>query len=107
MNDDDAKRSRPFRRLVDSLTTGNLWLYVLSLMRKGKVYAYALPESIEKKYRFRPNRVMIYVVLYKLEAEGLIASAFEERRKYYHLTKKGTDSLARGKRYLASLSKRL
>ncbi|MDD5337091.1 MAG: helix-turn-helix transcriptional regulator [Candidatus ainarchaeum sp.] len=107
MNDVEAKETKPLRRLRDSLTTGNLWLHMLSLMKAGKVYAYALPESMEKEFRFRPNRVMVYVVLYKLEAEGLIGSAFEERRKYYHLTRKGADTLRRGKKYLAALSRRL
>jgi DNA-binding PadR family transcriptional regulator len=50
---------------------------------------------------------MVYFVLYKLEAEGLIASRFEGRRKYYSLTRRGEQALSEGKKLLSSLSKKL
>lgn len=100
--------SKPIIRLNTSLTTGNIWLHILSLIRKkGKVYAYALDSELEKTSGFRPSKVMIYLVLYKLEGEGLIASEMEERRKYYRLTTKGKDALDYAKGYLAGLGKRL
>ena len=102
------ENSKPFLRLQNLLTQGNLWLYILSIIRRGKkAYAYGLPERMEREYGFRPNQVMIYVVLYKLEGEGLINSSMEERRKYYRLTDKGRGALQSGKKYLASLGKRL
>ncbi len=104
----EHQQAKPMARLRGALTAGNLWLYILSLMRhERKIYAYGLPERIEKDFLFRPSRVMIYVVLYKLEAEGLIRSEFEERRKYYHLTEKGKAALNGAKEYLALLAKRL
>jgi DNA-binding PadR family transcriptional regulator len=104
----DAGQARPMARLRNMLAGGNLWLYILSLMRRRKkVYAYELPERIEGEFSFRPNRVMIYVVLYKLEEERLIGSQFEERRKYYHLTAYGRKVLGKAKGYLALLAKRL
>ncbi|MBU0586890.1 PadR family transcriptional regulator [Candidatus Micrarchaeota archaeon] len=100
--------TKPFERLKSSLTHGNIWLYVLSLIKKQKkIYAYALPDQMEKKYSFKPHMVMIYMVLYKLEAEALIKSEFEERRKYYHLTEKGRKTLEQGKKYLIKLNKSL
>lgn len=102
------EQSKPIKRLKNLLTTGNLWLYILSLIQhEKKMYAYNLPERIEQDFFFRPSRVMIYVVLYKLEDEGLIHSEFEERRKYYYLTEKGRDTLEYAKEYFALLSKRL
>ena len=95
-------------RLDKLLTSGNLWLYILSLIKKrGSLYAYALDKEIEKEFGFKPGRVMIYLVLYKLQAEGIIQSAFKERRKYYKLTKKGRAVLKEGKNYLSKLSKKL
>ena len=82
---------KPIKRLNRLLTSGSLWLYILSLASKGKVYAYELDDKIEKQFSFRPNKIMNYVVLYKLEDEGLITSEFHERRKYYTITKKGKD----------------
>jgi DNA-binding PadR family transcriptional regulator len=102
------KGAKPLSRLANTLTTGNIWLHVLSLIRKkGKVYAYALDSELENGSGFRPSKVMIYLVLYKLEAEGIIASEFEERRKYYRMTPKGKDALAYAKSYLADLAKKL
>lgn len=96
------------KRLEHSLTLGNLWLYICSLIRKKKkVYAYALNDEIEKTFSFRPNKIMIYVVLYKLEAEGFIISEFEDRRKYYRLTRNGEKVLDDGKAYMKKLAGRL
>lgn len=104
----DGESTKPIRRLKNLLTAGNLWLYILSLIRHGsRVYAYELPDRIEKEFFFRPSRVMIYVVLYKLEGEGLISSEFEERRKYYSLTPKGRRTLDSAKEYFSLLAKRL
>ncbi|MEM4348741.1 MAG: PadR family transcriptional regulator [Candidatus Anstonellaceae archaeon] len=99
--------SKPFSRLRRLLSHGNLWIYILSLMKRKKVYAYALPQHIFSKFGFLPSKLMIYFVLYKLESEGLIASSFEERRKYYALTRKGKQELLRAKKFLAQLSRRL
>jgi DNA-binding PadR family transcriptional regulator len=46
-------------------------------------------------------------VLYKLENEGLISSEFEGRRKYYKITKKGSEELRKAKRYLQQLLNKL
>lgn len=102
------EQTKPIRRLKGLLTAGNIWLYILSVIRQEhKAYAYSLPERIEEEYFFRPSRVMVYVVLYKLEGEGLIRSEFEERRKYYHMTEKGKKTLEAAKEYFGLLARRL
>lgn len=50
---------------------------------------------------------MVYIVLHKLEGEKLISSKFEERRKYYTITKNGSDSLEMAKEYFLILGKKL
>jgi DNA-binding PadR family transcriptional regulator len=103
-----AKGTKPIRRLQNLLTFGNLWLYILSIIkRKGRAYAYMLDAGIEKDFAFKPSKVMVYIVLYKLENEGLIKSEFEERRKYYSMTKKGDDTLKAARDYFKILAKRL
>jgi len=100
--------SSPIKRLKKHLTTGNLWLYILSLIKKrNKIYAYVLNKDIEEKFGFIAGKVMIYLVLYRLESEKLISSEFEERRKYYKITKKGEKILNFAKNYMEKLSKRL
>ncbi len=102
------EETKPIKRLKNLLTAGNLWIYILSLTKQEqKVYAYTLPDMIEKEFFFRPSRVMIYIVLYKLEGEGLISSEFEERRKYYSLTDKGRATLADAKAYFTLMAKRI
>ena len=88
---------KPLQRLRQSLTIGNLWLSVLSLASKKKIYAYNLPEEIDNAFHFSPSRLLVYLVLYRLEAEGLLTSAEDGRRRYYSLTKKGKDCLAAGR----------
>ena len=104
----EVLRTSPVKRLRNLLTSGNLWLYILSLIRiNRKIYAYKLDEEIEREYLFRPNKVMIYIVLYKLENEKLIKSEFEGRRKYYTITKKGIETLEFAKEYFGILSDKL
>jgi len=97
----------PEKRLARSLTTENMWLYVLSLLRKRERYAYALREEIASEFGWKPGLILSYIVLYKLEREGLIASKQIGRRKYYAITEKGRASLSRAKRSLCTLAKSL
>lgn len=108
MKNKKLEESSPGRRLRKQLTVGNLWLYILSLIKnKKKLYAYTLDKGIENEFYFKPSRVMVYLVLYRLEAEGMIESKFEERRKYYALTKKGNETLKLAKGYFKLLAERL
>ncbi|MEM4633846.1 MAG: PadR family transcriptional regulator [Candidatus Anstonellaceae archaeon] len=101
------QESKPIARLKHALSHGNIWLSALSIMRQKKAYAYTLPEEIQKKFSFKPSRLMTYFVLYRLESEGLISSKFEGRRKYYSLTKKGRQALFEAKKALSSLAGKL
>ena len=87
------------------ITQGNLWPYVLSIIKKdGKVYAYQLDSIIEKRFGFLPGKVMLYLVLYSLEESGMVKSSFVERRKYYTITDKGKTELKKFKNLLARVS---
>ena len=89
----------PLRRLVRKLTKENLWLYILALLRESPLYGYEIKELIERKFGFSPGMVTCYIVLYKLESEGLIESmpkkesAIGPPRKYYRITKDGIRAL--------------
>ncbi|MBN2477846.1 PadR family transcriptional regulator [Candidatus Micrarchaeota archaeon] len=108
METETIEKSKPVKRLKKLLTVGNIWLYVLSLIKKkGKHYAYALDDDIEKNFFFKPSKVMVYLVLYKLEGEGMIESHMEERRKYYIITKKGEETLETAREYFGVLKEKL
>ncbi|VVB57073.1 Transcriptional regulator PadR-like family protein [uncultured archaeon] len=89
--------SPALRRLEQSVTVGNLWLSVLSLACRRKIYAYNLPEEIQRAFGFTPSRLLVYLVLYRLEGEELLTSAEDGRRRYYSITAKGRQALAQGK----------
>lgn len=97
----------PIKRLRHLLTYENLWLYILSILKKRSEYAYALDSQIEQEFSFKPNKIMIYVVLYKLESEGLIKSEFIARRKYYAPTQKGLETLEFAKNHLSSIIEKI
>lgn len=97
----------PIKRLKRLLTSGNLWLYILSLVKTRKIYAYEMDSLVEKEFSFKPNKIMVYIVLYRLENEGLITSKFEERRKYYTITKKGKETLNSAREYFKVLANKL
>lgn len=102
------KTTRPFLRLKRHLTSENLWLYILSIIRKdGEAYAYALPEEMERRFGFKCSRVMVYIVLHMLEFHKMIEPREKGRRKYYTITKGGRETLASAKEYLSMLSSSL
>ncbi len=98
---------KPVLRLRRSLTTENLWLYILSTLCRKRTYAYALNTQIEERFGWKPGLITSYIVFYKLEAEGLITSKYEERRKYYEITREGKKALKLGKKMMANLAKKL
>ena len=83
----------PFERLEKLNTIDNLWLYILSLLKKKETYGWELPSLIEKKFNFRPGKITPYRVLYRLEKEGFVKSELKQRRRIYKITEKGVKEL--------------
>jgi len=84
---------------------------VLEILSRGKMYGYELSEAIEQ----RSNKVLtlgkgtLYPLLYNLEAKKLVAGSWEEtdggrKRRYYSITSKGKEHLARQKEQLKELA---
>ena len=101
-----AQESKALRRLKESLTTGNLWLSILTLLKKRDCYAYEISPLIKKQFGFEMNLIMGYLVLYKIEADGLISSYHMERKKYYKIIPFGKKQLENGKKLLTSTAAR-
>jgi DNA-binding PadR family transcriptional regulator len=83
----------PIERLQKSNTIENLWIYILSLLNQRQIYAWEIPEIIEKKFNFKPGRITPYRVLYRLEKDGFVKSQVKERRRIYQITEKGKKEL--------------
>jgi DNA-binding PadR family transcriptional regulator len=77
------------------------------------MYAYELSKTVQTRFDFTPATVTVYVVLYKMQREGLIQRG-EERpvkgrptRKYYQITDAGREAYRRGLAFLATTLRRL
>ena len=83
----------PIKRLQKSNTTENLWVYILALLDKQPLYAWEIPNLIEKKFNFRPGKITPYRVFYRLESDGFVKSKVANRRRIYEITAKGKEEL--------------
>jgi PadR family transcriptional regulator, regulatory protein PadR len=95
-----ARLGRPLVRLERSLTTENLWIYILSLLSRRKMHAYAMMEEMERSFGWKPGLVTPYVVMYKLEEDGFIRGSDKGRRRYYYITQKGKELLKTARKRL-------
>ena len=95
-----------YQRLVTKVTKENLWLYVTKMLTERPMYAYEISKGMNERFGFSTAIVTVYVVLYKMQREGLIRRV-EERtqpgkpsRKYYEIIDKGRESFQNGKMFL-------
>lgn len=102
----------PTQRLEKSLTKDNLWLYILTLLKKKDLYPYEVREKIKEEFGFQPGRVTAYIVMKKLEKGGYVQKSKKEKkggpeRKYYSITEKGRKELERGEGKIEKWIKRV
>lgn len=97
----------PFNRLQKSNTIENLWIYILSTLKKRPLYGYEIPKLIEKNFNFKPGRITPYRVLYRLAIQGLVKSKTEKRRKVYRITDKGKKELEKAREFYNNLIQKL
>ena len=93
----DKEQGKPLLRLERSLTTENLWIYILLLLSKKKLHPYAIVSEMQTHFGWQPGLITPYVVMYKLAKEGYIKPSQKERRCYYTITKKGRTLLNKAK----------
>src|SRR5215472_16679561 len=82
------------------LVKGTLSLLILSLLTRKPMYGYEIAATVHRDTdgAFTWREGSLYPSLHKLQAEGLIVGAWEEKesgrkRRYYDLTKKGREAL--------------
>lgn len=95
----------PIERFLKSNTIENLWIYILSLLKKRKIYAWEIPAMVEQEFGFKPGKITPYRVLYRLEKEGFVESKVEERRRIYEITEKGKKELEKAKKFYTTILK--
>lgn len=79
------------------LLKGTVSIMVLTVLRENDMYGYQIIKELEQRSDnvFSLNEGALYPILHKLETDAYISSYWEEseqgrKRKYYHLTSKGT-----------------
>lgn len=98
----------PSERLSESLTKGNLWIYILKILEKQDVYPYQINDMIEKRFDFRPGNVTAYIVMKKLEAGGFVTISHKSKqagpqRSHYHITEKGKKELVKARKIIKGM----
>lgn len=102
----------PTKRLEDSITKNNLWIYILKILSEKNLYPYKLREEIEKRFGFKSGSVTSYIVLKKLESQGFVKkwkekSLFGPERNFYKITPKGKKELENGIKILRNIIKKI
>ena len=101
-------------RFESQLLKGVAPVVVLQILSRGPMYGYELSQAIEQRSHevLTLGKGTLYPLLYNLEAKGLIAGEWQDaesgrRRRYYSITGKGKEELARQKVQLKELAKGL
>jgi DNA-binding PadR family transcriptional regulator len=89
-----------YERLRDSITKGNLWLYILSELEEGGATPPELRKHIEEKFGVAAAAITFYSVIYRLRREGLVRKSSTKFRSAYEVTAKGTAELERARKLL-------
>ena len=98
---------KPIERLKKLNTVENLWVYILSLLKKESHYAWEMPKLIEKNFFFKPGKITPYRVLYQLHLEGLVKSTLKERKRIYQITPKGKEELKKAENFYEEILKKI
>jgi PadR family transcriptional regulator PadR len=98
-------------KFESQLLKGIAPVVVLEILSRGKMYGYELSEAIEQRSGdiLTLGKGTLYPLLYNLEAKKLIKGRWEKtdssrQRRYYSITGKGKNQLARQKAQLKELT---
>jgi DNA-binding PadR family transcriptional regulator len=77
------------------------------------MYGYEIKAQIEQNFGWSPATITSYVVLYKLESGGYVATKVKDddesnmRRKYYFITDEGNTLLEEGSAFLKQVLEKI
>jgi len=101
-------------RMQGDLRKGSVRALVLSLLQEQPMYGYQLSKELRRRsggyFEFKEGT--LYPALHSMEKEGLLRGEWQvveegPSRKYYYLTDKGREELARSRRDWATFAERL
>ncbi len=98
-------------KFESQLLKGIAPVVVLEILSRGQMYGYELSQTIEQRSGevLTLGKGTLYPLLYNLEARKLVKGKWEDsdsgrKRRYYSITSKGKDELARQKAQLKELT---
>ncbi|MBN2137729.1 MAG: helix-turn-helix transcriptional regulator [Sedimentisphaerales bacterium] len=98
-------------KFESQLLKGVAPVVVLEILSAGRMYGYELTQAIEQRSGeiLTLGKGTLYPLLYNLEAKKLIEGRWQaaktgRKRRYYSITSKGKDELARQKAQLKELT---
>ncbi|MFP3208015.1 MAG: helix-turn-helix transcriptional regulator [Caldivirga sp.] len=93
-------------RFISKITKENLWIYVVNSLIQGPKTGYEIVKDIKGKYAINVTTVSVYVVLYKMERDGLVESFSKDGSKYYRITQYGLEEYRGAMRFLLEVLSR-
>ncbi len=94
------------------LLKGTLSLLILSLLSRKAMYGYEIAATVHRETdgTFTWREGSLYPSLHKMQADGLITGEWEEKetgrkRRYYHITPRGRETLREKLQSWADLSR--
>jgi len=99
-------------KFESQLLKGVAPVVVLEILSRGPMYGYELSQAIEQRSAeiLTLGKGTLYPLLYNLEAKKLVKAKWEtsdsgRRRRYYSITGRGKEELAKQKAQLQELTK--
>ncbi len=99
------KATEPVERLRKKVLKENLWIFILSLLKKQPRYRYEIKDLIKEKFGFIAGNVTAYKVLYFLELGRYVSSFVKDGKKYYSMTDAGKEQLKEAESFFRECSR--
>jgi len=96
------------KRSERDIRTCLISLAILKILSKKNLHGYALIGVLEEIFRQEISKPLVYIVLRRLEAKGLVKSRWETTdqgpaRRVYFLTEEGKKAMLKKMKHLAEL----
>lgn len=96
-----------YERLRNSITKGNLWLYILSVLEDGAATPSEIRESVRREFGVSAAAITFYSVLYRLSREGMVKKSSAAFRSAYEATARGKEELEKARKLIRETGERL
>ncbi|MFB6471140.1 MAG: PadR family transcriptional regulator [Vulcanisaeta sp. AZ3] len=96
---------KALNRLMSKLTKENLWIYIVRLLMEKPMYGYEIAKEIKSRFNINITNVGVYVVLYKMERDGLVETFIDNESKMYRLKPETMDLWLKARDFISSILK--